>query len=78
MFRNIYIEAYKNSIQKNSTLEMMLIHANNIYAGLGCILQDIEFMVGNVLTHLNNNNPLPKPKQEPKERISMPEKLEKL
>lgn len=41
MFRNIYIEAYKNAIQQSSTLEMMLIHVNHIYAGLGCIIQDI-------------------------------------
>lgn len=34
---------------------MMLIHANHIYAGLGCIIQDIEFMVGNVLTHLKSS-----------------------
>lgn len=41
MFRNIYIEAYKNAIQQNSSLEFILIHANHIYAGLGCIMQDI-------------------------------------
>lgn len=63
MFRNSYIENYKNSIQENSTVEMMLCHVNHIYAALGCVIQDIEFMVGNMLTQEEKIK---------KERASMP------
>jgi hypothetical protein len=27
-----------------------------MYAGMGCIIQDIEFMIGNMLTHLKNSS----------------------
>lgn len=28
----------------------MLCHVNHIYAALGCVIQDIEFMVGNMMS----------------------------
>lgn len=28
----------------------MLIHVHHIYSALGCVIQDIEFMVGNMLS----------------------------
>ena len=49
MFRNIYIESYKNAIQQSNSLEMMLLHANYIHSLMGCILQDIEFMIASSL-----------------------------
>lgn len=39
-------------MQQDSTLEVMLVHVNQVYALMGCLLQDIEFMVGNTLSYL--------------------------
>ena len=49
MYRNMYVEAYKNSIHNEMNIEVMLCHVHHIYAALGCVIQDIEFMVGNIL-----------------------------
>ena len=70
MFRNIYIEAYKNAIKETSTLEMMMCHANHLYSAMGCILQDIEFMVANMITQV------PKATNSQRDRMSMPEKID--
>ena len=68
MFRNIYIEAYKNVIRENSNLEVMMCHVNHLYSAMGCILQDIEFMVANMLTSKQG----PGSQASDKERINMP------
>ena len=51
----------------------MMCHANHLYSAMGCILQDIEFMVANMLS----NNSQPSQKSD-KERMSMPEKMSNL
>lgn len=70
MFRNIYIEAYKNVIRDNSSLEVMMCHANHLYSAMGCILQDIEFMVANMIQSKN--------KQGDRQRFSLNDKVEPL
>lgn len=50
MFRNIYVESYKKALRNESTIESMLVHVHHIYSALGCVIQDIEFMVGNMIS----------------------------
>jgi hypothetical protein len=41
MYRNIYVEAYKNSLKNQNNLETMLCHVHHIYSALGCVIQDV-------------------------------------
>ena len=54
MFRNIYLESYKNSIQSNHTLENLLTHFNHAYSALGSILSDLEFAIGKLLSTMDS------------------------
>lgn len=82
MFRNIYLEAYKSAFYSDTRLEVLMCHLANIYATLGCIVQDMEYMVGKVLfQNTTSNQPhLHNPQKEATQtdhriRVSAPEKM---
>jgi hypothetical protein len=50
MFRNTYLEAYKNSTLDRQDIQYLLGHFTHLYATLGCVLQDLEFQIGKIVT----------------------------
>ena len=49
MYRNTYLELYKNASSNDCSLTLMFAHFTQIYNTLGCVLQDLEFQIGKVL-----------------------------
>ncbi len=46
MFRNPYLETYKNAVYSDSRLEIIMAHMGQLYKALGCVMQDMEYLGG--------------------------------
>jgi hypothetical protein len=46
MYRNTYLELYKNTASHEKNPTVLLNHFSQIYNTLGCVLQDLEYQIG--------------------------------
>jgi hypothetical protein len=50
MYRNTYLELYKTNASNNPSLHLLLAHFSHVYNTLGCVLQDLEFHIGQLIS----------------------------
>jgi hypothetical protein len=55
MFRNSYLETYKNAVLQNKEADFLFVHLSQIYATLGSVISDLEFHFSLIIAKSQNN-----------------------